>query len=118
MGSPGSPGLSCALLGSSGLSWASLGSPVLFWARLGSHGCPCVHLGSHGGPCFIYGKLRRTDFLPVGEPKPEEILERGYESVDSDDEEGKGLEYAFDPDEDVWDALDMSKDPGNLLNDF
>jgi len=68
--------------------------------------------------CFLYGKLPRTDFLPVGSPQPDEILERGYESVDSDDEEGKGLEYAFDPDEDVWDALDMSKDPGNLLNDF
>ena len=69
--------------------------------------------------CFLYGKLRRTDFLPVGVAKPDEILERGYESIDSDDDEGKGLEYAFDQDEDECTAaLDMSEDLGNLLIDF
>ena len=27
--------------------------------------------------CFLYGKLRQTDFLPVGEDMESEILERG-----------------------------------------
>ena len=44
---------------------------------------------------FLFGKLRRTDFLPVGPELETEILERGYYSVDSDDEEGCGLEQAF-----------------------
>ena len=30
---------------------------------------------------YLYGKLRRTDFLPVGEEKEDEVLERGYLSV-------------------------------------
>ena len=38
--------------------------------------------------CFLYGKLRQTDFLPVGEEKDSEIIERGLfsESDDSDKE--------------------------------
>ena len=44
---------------------------------------------------FLYGKLRRTDFLPVGEEQEAEVLERGYVSVSSDDEEGAGLEQAY-----------------------
>ena len=43
---------------------------------------------------YLFGKLRRTDFLPVGEEQEGEVLERGYESKDSDDEDGRGLEYA------------------------
>ena len=57
--------------------------------------------------CHVYGKLRRTDFLPVGPEREEEVLERGYESVSSDDEDGRGLEYAFDEDE--YESCD---DPG------
>ena len=45
--------------------------------------------------CHLYGKLRQTDFLPVGEPSDEEVLERGYYSVSDDDSEGQGLELAF-----------------------
>jgi hypothetical protein len=45
--------------------------------------------------CRLYGRLRATDFLPVGEPKESEQLERGYDSVSSDDDDGRGLEYAF-----------------------
>jgi len=48
--------------------------------------------------CHLYGKLRRTDFLPVGPDKEDEVLERGYDSVSSDDEDGNGLEYAFPED--------------------
>ena len=54
----------------------------------------CSRFKSRAG-CFLYGKLRRSDFLPVGEEKPDEVLERGYYSVSSDDEEGRGIEYAF-----------------------
>ncbi len=45
--------------------------------------------------CHLYGKLRRTDFLPVGEEKESEILKREYDSASSNDEDGKGLEFAF-----------------------
>ena len=44
--------------------------------------------------CYIFGKLRRTDFLPVGEPDPAvEVLEReaDSESENSDDEYACGL---------------------------
>ena len=44
--------------------------------------------------CYLFGKARRTDFLPVGEADPErEVLERGVdsESDDSDDEFVSGL---------------------------
>ena len=45
---------------------------------------------------YLYGRLRRTDFLPVGDEQEEEVLERGYGSVSSEDSEcGSGLEYAF-----------------------
>ena len=37
--------------------------------------------------CFLYGKLRVTDFLPVGEAKDDELLERGVQSETSDEDE-------------------------------
>ena len=49
---------------------------------------------SRGG-CFLYGKLRRTDFLPVGEEKEEEVTERGYLSVSDDSDGDSGMEHAF-----------------------
>ena len=48
--------------------------------------------------CHVFGKLRRTDFLPVGMPMDTEVLERGYESKSSGADEGRGLEYAFPDD--------------------
>ena len=53
---------------------------------------------SRGG-CFLYGHKRRTDFLPVGGNPEEEVLERGYDSVTDDDEDGHGIEYAMGDDE-------------------
>ena len=50
--------------------------------------------------CWLYGRLRRTDFLPVGDVKEDEVLERGYESEDSGDDCARGLEYAFASDSD------------------
>ena len=46
--------------------------------------------------CYLYGKLRRSDFLPVGEELDEEVLEHGYDSVSSEESDGAGLEYAFE----------------------
>ena len=51
----------------------------------------------------MYGKMRRTDFLPVGEEQANEILERGCDSQSSGDGCDRGYEHAaawsFDPDE-------------------
>ena len=44
--------------------------------------------------CFLYGKLRRTDFLPVGEERDGEVLDRGIQSQTSD-EDDIGIEHAF-----------------------
>ena len=57
------------------------------------------------GGCFLYGHLRRTDFLPVGgESNADEVLERGYDSLSDDDEDGRGLEYACEGNPDVFDG--------------
>ena len=56
------------------------------------------------GGCFLHGHLRRTDFLPVGgEGNAEEVLERGYDSLSDDDEDGRGLEYACERNLHVFD---------------
>ena len=47
---------------------------------------------THG---YLYGKLRTSDFLPVGPDLESEHRERGYDSLSSGDSEGAGLEYAF-----------------------
>ena len=53
--------------------------------------------------------MRRTDFLPVGGEGEVEVLERGYDSL-SDDEEGRGLEYACEGNSDVFDGFVDIKD--------
>ena len=45
--------------------------------------------------CYYFGRIRRSDFLPVGEEGEDEVLERGYYSVDSSDDEERGREYRF-----------------------
>ena len=42
--------------------------------------------------CHLNGKLRRSDFLPVGEEQVDEQLERGYYSLNSSDSEYDGAE--------------------------
>ena len=54
----------------------------------------CSRFKSRSG-CHLYGSLRVSDFLPVGEPQEGEITERGYLSLDSDDSEGPGFEMAM-----------------------
>ena len=69
--------------------------------------------------CYLYGKLRRSDFLPVGEPKEDEVLERGYHSKDSSDSDGSGLEYAFAGGEDDYvDTIGEVGEYGCLDIDF
>ena len=62
--------------------------------------------------CHLYGKLRRTDFLPVGDEKESEVLQREYDSVSSDDDEGKGLEHAFGS------SSDEASDNGGVREDL
>ena len=68
----------------------------------------------------VFGRLRRTDFLPVGDVNEMEVLERGYDSVSSDDEEGRGLEYAFasDAEEDEEPDTGSGEDAGGIGHDF
>ena len=72
--------------------------------------------------CFLFGKMRRTDFLPVGEPKDGEVLQRGYHSVDSEDDEGRGIERLWEnkdgEDSDAWSQVSDSCETGNPLKDF
>ena len=78
----------------------------------------CSRFKSRGG-CYVYGKLRRSDFLPVGDEKPDEVLQRGYESVSSQDEDGRGDEYAFaDNEEPEIGVVEYAQDFGNPLADF
>ena len=78
----------------------------------------CSRFKSRAG-CYVYGKLRRSDFLPVGDEKPDEVLQRGYESVSSQDEDGRGDEYAFaDNEEPEIGVVEYAQDFGNPLADF
>ena len=66
--------------------------------------------------CFLYGKLRRTDFLPVGEEQKDDVLDRGYLSLSDADEEGPGLEQAFcDADQDDCEGIAGG---GGIAGDF
>jgi hypothetical protein len=67
--------------------------------------------------CYVFGKLRRSDFLPAGAEKEDDVTERGYESVSSSDSDGCGLEQAFAQAEEYEDSPDF-RDEGNLLVDF
>ena len=68
--------------------------------------------------CHLFGKLRRSDFLPVGEEKESDALERGYLSLSSDDEEGRGLEHAFPEQDDESSLGEPQEDNGTVFLDF
>ena len=69
--------------------------------------------------CYLYGKLRTSDFLPVGPDLASEHLESGYESESSGASDGAGLEYAYPEDSgEESDAPDPSAYAANFLNDF
>ena len=74
---------------------------------------------------YLYGRIRRTDFLPVGDEQEEEVLERGYGSVSSDDSEcGSGIEHRYagetSSDEEGFHSFQVSEDVSNAcdLGDF
>ena len=73
---------------------------------------------------FHYGRIRRTDWLPVGLEKAIEQVSRGYSSDESNefDEELRELDSAYDSDEDcvgasllAGGASAMSEMPSTLL---
>ena len=41
----------------------------------------------------------------MGAATEDEVLERGYESLSDSDEEGRGLEYAFEGNSDIFDGM-------------
>ena len=59
--------------------------------------------------------MRRSDFLPVGPELESEAVKRGYLSVDSSDDEGAGLEYAFAGQEESS-SEDGTTPSGNVLD--
>ena len=64
--------------------------------------------------CYLYGGMRQTDFLPVGEPSEDEVLERGYSSAESDDEEW-GIQFTGD--NDCPSDLDVGDDDSSIPHD-
>ena len=56
--------------------------------------------------CFLYGRLRRTDFLPVGEEQADEVFERDVESQSTDSDCGVALEYCYSDESDEEAYLD------------
>jgi len=68
----------------------------------------------------LYGTLRQSDFLPVGEPKDDEVLGRGVMSESSgSDDEGYGRAAAFGcgmHDSDV-DDFETEEQEGNMLEE-
>jgi hypothetical protein len=67
---------------------------------------------------YLFGKLRRTDFLPVGPDLESEVLERGYESVDSGDEDGCGLQYAHQDEGEMQSDIDETNENPQSQVDF
>ena len=68
--------------------------------------------------CYLYGKLRRSDFLPVGEPQEDEILERQYLSASDCSDEGSGMEHAFTGGGGVFAVSDSEdEDDADLVHD-
>ena len=65
--------------------------------------------------CYLYGYLRRSDFLPVGPDLDDEVWERGLESADTDEEVIMDVGI-FGGDSD--DSLPDSHNPGEELKDI
>ena len=68
--------------------------------------------------CHLYGKLRRTDFLPVGEETEGEVLERGCQSESDDDEDGPGGDWVLQADSSIFDAFEPSDQANELALDY
>ena len=85
--------------------------------------------------CFLYGKLRHTDFLPVGPDREDEVWERGVHSESSDEDENHceycfngahglselaedGVSMPMDPDFGDDDTVPAAVSSANLQNEF
>ena len=67
----------------------------------------------------MYGKLRVSDFLPAGEEDPDDVLERGYDSLSSAESDGCGLEHAYEGGDELYeDHPEAGPICDNLLVDF
>ena len=62
------------------------------------------------GGCYLYGDLRRAEFLLVCGEGEDEVLERGCESLSDDDEDGRGLGYACEGNGTIFDCEVEIKD--------
>ena len=75
--------------------------------------------------CYLYGRIRRTDFLPVGEAQEDEITERGMESASTDEDDGPqvavrnvlaGRMRGFDDEDDCVSSEDEETDEEGLVH--
>lgn len=69
--------------------------------------------------CHLYGKVRRSDFLPVGEEKEDEVLTRGIESESESGSDTGGFECAgWAGAEDIFDCIGALDEGVRLQDDF
>lgn len=68
--------------------------------------------------CYLYGKLRRTDFLPVGMQRDDEQVERGYESATTDSEDEGYRRVYEDGDSDYEETITSAFNTGIVTTDF
>lgn len=88
------------------------------WPAAPGYGYVAVSRFQSRGGCHLYGRPRRTFFLPVGTGKDTEVLKPGYESLASDDIEGPGLEGIGGGDEGDDSEVEYEEPAGNMLADF
>ena len=69
----------------------------------------CSRFKTRSG-CYLYGKVRRTDFLPVGGDSEQEVLERGHLSESSEDEYSCGMDEALGSCGAAFDGADSGDD--------
>ena len=77
----------------------------------------CSRFKTQSG-CHLWGKVRRTDFLPVGEESEHEVLQRGYLSESSDDECGGGMDEALGSCGAAFGDVDSGDEHGVIAVDF
>ena len=77
----------------------------------------CSRFKTRAG-CYLYGKLRCTDFLPVGGIPEEEQLERRYYPLDSDASDGEDACVGVEEAAEYVDEIVNDVNDGCVLADF
>ena len=82
----------------------------------------CSRFKTRAG-CYLYGKMRRSDFLPVGPELETEVLTRAEDSDSglSADSEGYAPQLSMNMEDQVEYAFDdelLQDDHGGICNDF